>query len=87
MRKTSGNKKEIRKVNQTGNSLGVGLPKNISDALDIKRGDEIVFELKDDYVILNKKVNWEDKVDTEMLEMLQETFDEHHDVLKNLKER
>ncbi|MCP3029620.1 AbrB/MazE/SpoVT family DNA-binding domain-containing protein [Halobacillus sp. A5] len=80
-------KKETRKVVQTGNSLGVGLPKSIIDSLKIKRGDEIEFDVKDNQIILNKKRKWEEEVDTEMLEMLSETFEEHDEVFKNLKDR
>lgn len=80
-------KKEIRKVSQTGNSLSVGLPKSIIDTLEIKRGDEMEFDVKDGQIVLNKKSKWEDKVDTELLEMLAETFEEHNDVFENLKEK
>lgn len=81
------NEKEIRKVNQTGNSLSVGLPKKIVDTLDIKKGDEMVFEVKEGEVLLKKQTYWEDKVDTELLDMLTETFEEHHHVFENLKDR
>ncbi|MFG6119319.1 AbrB/MazE/SpoVT family DNA-binding domain-containing protein [Thalassobacillus sp. B23F22_16] len=80
-------KKETRKVVQTGNSLGVGLPKAIIDSLNIARGDEIEFEVKDDQIILNKKRKWEDEVDTELVKMLAETLDEHDQVFKNLRDR
>lgn len=79
--------KEIRKVTQTGNSLSVGLPKSIVDSLGIKRGDELEFDVKDSQIVVNKKDKWEDRVDTEMVEMLAETFDEHNEVFKKLKDR
>lgn len=80
-------KKETRKVVQTGNSLGVGLPKSIIDSLGLSKGDEIEFEVKEDQIILNKKRNWEDEVDTELIEMLGETLNEHDQVFRNLKDR
>ncbi len=80
-------KKEVRKVVQTGNSLSVGLPKKIIDSLNIKRGDEIEFDVKDNQIVLKKKRNWEQEVDTEMLEMLAETFEEHNEVFERLKDR
>ncbi|WP_028783973.1 AbrB/MazE/SpoVT family DNA-binding domain-containing protein [Thalassobacillus devorans] len=80
-------KKETRKVVQTGNSLGVGLPKAIIDSLNIARGDEIEFEVKDDQIILNKKRKWEDEVDIELVKMLAETLDEHDQVFKKLRDR
>ncbi|QGH36149.1 AbrB/MazE/SpoVT family DNA-binding domain-containing protein [Gracilibacillus salitolerans] len=80
-------KKEVRKVVQTGNSLSVGLPKKIIDSLNIKRGDEIEFDVKDNQIVLKKKRNWEQEVDAEMLEMLAETFEEHNEVFERLKDR
>lgn len=79
--------KEIRKVTQTGNSLSVGLPKSIVDSLGIKRGDELGFDIKDDQIIVTKNDKWEDRVDTELVEMLAETLDEHDEVFKKLKDR
>jgi len=49
--------KEIRKVGQTGNSLSIGLPKKIADQLNIQRGDELEFNVKDGKIILDKKIN------------------------------
>ncbi|WP_431804786.1 AbrB/MazE/SpoVT family DNA-binding domain-containing protein [Halobacillus andaensis] len=80
-------KKETRKVIQTGNSLSIGLPKSIIDLLKIKRGDEIEFDVIDNQIVLNKKRKWEDEVDTELLDMLAETFKEHDQVFKNLRDR
>ncbi|SFL92795.1 AbrB/MazE/SpoVT family DNA-binding domain-containing protein [Salibacterium qingdaonense] len=79
--------KESRKVSQTGNSLSVGLPKSITDSLNIKRGDEIEFEVHDNQLVLTKKRKWEEEVDAEMLDMLAETFEDHYDVFENLKDR
>ncbi|SFO89255.1 AbrB/MazE/SpoVT family DNA-binding domain-containing protein [Salibacterium halotolerans] len=79
--------KESRKVTQTGNSLSVGLPKSITDSLKIKRGDDIEFEVQDNKIVLNKKRKWEEDVDPEMLDMLAETFEDHHDVFEKLKDR
>lgn len=82
------NDKEIRKVNQTGNSLSVGLPKKIADHLNIKRGDEIEFDVKDGKIVLDKKSKLEDQLeDPEMVKMLSETFQEHSTVFERLKDR
>lgn len=78
-------KKETRKVSVFGNSLGVSIPKKVIDELEIKRGDEIVFEVEEDYMILKRKKKLEDELDVEMLQMLQETFDEHNELFKRLK--
>lgn len=77
--------KETRKVTQFGNSLGVGIPKKILDALHISRGDEIEFEVKNDLIVLKRKEKLEDQVDLEMLKMLQETFEDHNELFERLK--
>ena len=79
------NEKETRKVAQMGNSLGIGLPKNIVDSLNIKRGDEIEFVVKENSITLSKKNKLEDQLDVEMIKMLSETFEEHDEVFKRLK--
>ncbi|MGP4071077.1 AbrB/MazE/SpoVT family DNA-binding domain-containing protein [Piscibacillus sp. B03] len=79
--------KESRKVVQTGNSLSVGLPKSIVEQLNIKRGDEFEIDVKDDQIILNKKRKWEEEFDSEIVEMLAETFEEHEEVFRRLKDR
>lgn len=82
------NKKEIRKVNKMGNSLGVGIPKSIIDALNLKKGDELQFTVNDDNkIILEKKTRIENRIDPELLEMIVETFEEHDEVFRNLKDR
>jgi antitoxin MazE len=81
-------KNETRKVNKMGNSLGVGIPKSIIEALDLKKGDEIQFKISDnDRIVMEKKIRLEDKIDQELLEMVAETFREHDEVFKNLKDR
>ncbi|WP_430787106.1 AbrB/MazE/SpoVT family DNA-binding domain-containing protein [Virgibacillus flavescens] len=77
--------KETRKVTQFGNSLGVGIPRKIIDSLNIRRGDEIEFEVKDDMIILKRNSKLEDQVDIEMVKMLQETFQDHNELFKRLK--
>ncbi|MFB5664105.1 AbrB/MazE/SpoVT family DNA-binding domain-containing protein [Alteribacillus sp. HJP-4] len=79
---------EVRKVSRMGNSLGVGIPKSIIDTLKLKKGDEIQFNLdENNRIVLEKKNRLEDRVDPELLEMLAETFEEHDDVFRNLRDR
>ena len=81
-------KQEVRKVSRMGNSLGVGIPKSIIDALQLEKGDELAFSVdNDNQITLRKKRNLEDRVDPELLEMISETFEEHDDVFRNLKDR
>lgn len=81
------NKKRIRKTNQTDNSLSVDLPEKIADMLNIKNEADMLFEWKDAEALFNKEIHWDDHVDIELLDMLTETFEEHHHVFENLKDR
>ncbi|AOM84448.1 AbrB/MazE/SpoVT family DNA-binding domain-containing protein [Salisediminibacterium beveridgei] len=81
-------KQEVRKVSRMGNSLGVGIPKSIIDALELEKGDELTFSVDgDNRITLQKKRDLKDRVDPELLEMLSETFEEHDDVFRNLRDR
>ncbi|MCE7791702.1 AbrB/MazE/SpoVT family DNA-binding domain-containing protein [Salipaludibacillus sp. CUR1] len=79
---------EVRKVNRMGNSLGIGIPKSIIDTLELKKGDELQFNLdENNRIVLEKKSKLEDRVDPELLEMLAETFEEHDKVFRHLRDR
>ncbi|WP_096438667.1 AbrB/MazE/SpoVT family DNA-binding domain-containing protein [Alteribacter populi] len=79
---------EVRKVSRMGNSLGVGIPKSIIDTLKLEKGDELQFTVdSNNRIMLEKKNKLEDRVDPELLEMLAETFEEHDEVFRNLKDR
>ncbi|HET7579307.1 MAG TPA: AbrB/MazE/SpoVT family DNA-binding domain-containing protein [Bacillales bacterium] len=81
-------KKTARKVVQMGNSLGVGIPKEVIDALKIRKGDQLEFDVdKDGRIIVNHNRQLPDDFDPEMIEMVRETFAEYDDVFKNLKDR
>ncbi|WP_159357318.1 AbrB/MazE/SpoVT family DNA-binding domain-containing protein [Candidatus Nitrosocosmicus agrestis] len=43
------------KLSKWGNSVGLNLPKPLRDTFDLKEGDEIELEDKEDYIILRKK--------------------------------
>lgn len=47
----------ITKVIMVGNSLGVILPKNILDAINLQRGDQVYFLINEDSSITIKKIN------------------------------
>ncbi|MBQ3913252.1 MAG: AbrB/MazE/SpoVT family DNA-binding domain-containing protein [Lachnospiraceae bacterium] len=44
-------------VSKWGNSLGLRIPAAVADALSIKNGDRITYELKDDALILKKEIS------------------------------
>ncbi len=77
--------KETRKVSRLGNSLGVGIPKSMVDALNIRRGDELEFELKENALVIKRKKKLEDQLEPEFLRMIQETMKEHDELFKRLK--
>ncbi|RFA33417.1 AbrB/MazE/SpoVT family DNA-binding domain-containing protein [Virgibacillus dokdonensis] len=77
--------KETRKVSKLGNSLGVGIPKSMVDALNIRRGDELEFEVKENALVIKRKEKLEDQLEPEFLRMIQETMEEHDELFKRLK--
>ena len=44
-------------ISKWGNSLGIRIPSAIVDALSIKSGDSLTYEVSNDSVILRKKVS------------------------------
>ncbi len=51
----------ISKIIRTGNSLCVVIPKNILHALNLQRGDQVVFGISAGDVLMIKKITNEDK--------------------------
>jgi len=47
-------------VSKWGNSLGIRIPTNVVDALAIKNGDSISYEVKEDSLILKKDLSTKD---------------------------
>ena len=43
------------KLQKVGNSLRATIPKEVANALSLRRGDELVIDLEDDTVVLRKK--------------------------------
>jgi antitoxin MazE len=82
-------RKEIRRVGRFGNSIGVGIPKEIAENLNIKPGDEleVVVNEKDEIVLKKALTRLPEGVDSDMLKMIMETFDQYDDTFKGLKDR
>lgn len=79
------------KAGQLGNSIGVGIPKEIVDALEIKTGDE--FKVTAD-PITNKitiipvsKTPPSEGLTSEMEEFLEEFLEKYDETFKTLKDR
>ena len=51
----------ISKIIRTGNSLCVVIPKNILHALNIQRGDQVIFGIAEGDVLMIKKITNEEK--------------------------
>lgn len=47
---------QITKIIKTGNSLCVVIPKNILNALNLQRGDQVVFGIYDDHSLVVRKL-------------------------------
>lgn len=73
-----------RKVTKVGNSLGVTLPQQVLNHLNVKQGDEIKFTLEDDGSVSVKKFT---PMDQDFLEGLKYVFENYDDALRNLADR
>jgi antitoxin MazE len=82
-------RKEIRRVGRFGNSIGVGIPKEIAENLNIKPGDELEIGVneKDEIVLKKALTRLPEGIDSDMLKMIMETFDQYDDTFKGLKDR
>lgn len=84
-------KKDIRRVGRYGNSIGVGIPKDIAEALGIQIGDDLEVVVNDNKEIVLKKAapatRLPEGIDPEMLKMIMETFDQYDETFKGLKDR
>ncbi len=44
-------------ISKWGNSLGIRIPAAVADALSIRNGDTMNYELKNDSIVLSKKIS------------------------------
>lgn len=80
--------RKYRKIKETDNNLSVGIPKAFLDKLGIGKGDEMEVVLNENKEVImrpsNKQVAGDDG---EMIKMLYQTFDDHDDLFKSLKDK
>ncbi|PAD92339.1 AbrB/MazE/SpoVT family DNA-binding domain-containing protein [Shouchella clausii] len=81
-----------RKITRIGNSLGITLPQEVLDHLQVKQGDEIQLRLEKDGTVSfkrQKKLNYDvlEGIDQEFLDGMQDLFDNYDQTLKNLVDR
>jgi len=81
-----------RKITRIGNSLGITLPQEVLDHLQVKQGDEIKMQLEKDGTVSfkqQKKLNYDalEGIDQEFLDGMQDLFDNYDQTLKNLVDR
>lgn len=81
-----------RKITRIGNSLGITLPQEVLDHLQVKQGDEIKLQLEKDGTVSfkrQKKINYGalEDIDQEFLDGMQDLFDNYDQTLKNLVDR
>lgn len=90
---TSDNTNEIRytrKIGRMGNSLGVSLPKNLTEKLNVSQGDEIEFIENDRGEVVLKKIRKNqlpENVRPEVLEVFFDVFEEDEGILEDLRDR
>lgn len=79
-----------RKIVRMGNSLGVSLPKKLTEKLKVSQGDEVEFiENERGEIVLQKvhQVKLPDHVRPEVLEAFFDVFQEDRGILDDLKDR
>lgn len=80
-----------RRVNQVGNSLSVGIPKELAVELKIIKGDEIVVTVgKERGEIIMKKVNHskqQPNIRPEVIQAMQRVKKQYGEALHNLRDR
>ncbi|WP_326515256.1 AbrB/MazE/SpoVT family DNA-binding domain-containing protein [Staphylococcus hominis] len=69
-----------RKVRRAGNSLVVSIPNEVLEALDIKEGNNVQFNIKDNQVYLEKEVNEQER----FYKLLEETMNDYHEALDRI---
>lgn len=80
----------IRRVNQVGNSLSVGIPKDIAKEFDIIKGDEVFVsaDIERGEIILKKVVQSENpNIRPEVIEAMKRVKTQYGKALLNLKDR
>lgn len=83
--------KGYRKAGRMGSGMGIGIPKEIVDKLNIKPGDE--YEVKADpetgvmVITPIKKIPMGAGLTPEMEEIIEDTFKKYDKTLRNLKDR
>lgn len=75
-----------RKITNVGNSLGVTLPINFINSLELEKGDQIDIQVQDDSIIL-KKSKPEKRIDDDLLKLIFEEMEAHDAALRELAKR
>ncbi|SDN05008.1 AbrB/MazE/SpoVT family DNA-binding domain-containing protein [Bacillus sp. OK048] len=78
-----------RKVTRVGNSLGITLPQEVLEHLQIAQGDEVRFDLADGHVTIKKKADLKlpKGVDAEFLQQMNDMINEYDETFKGLVNR
>jgi len=80
----------IRKVGRMGNSLGIGLPKSLTEKLKLMQGDEVELTLNSegDYVLRKApQTKLPDQVRPEVIEAFYDIFNEDREIFGDLRDR
>lgn len=85
-------KRFVRKVNQTGNSLSVGIPKDVADLLNMKKGDdlELVYNEERGEIVIKKlevMENLFNGINPKVLKSMNKVMGQYKDMFENLKDR
>ncbi|AQQ54112.1 AbrB/MazE/SpoVT family DNA-binding domain-containing protein [Planococcus lenghuensis] len=79
-----------RRIVQVGNSLGLTLPIEVPEELNIKKGDKVQVELVGNQLVIKKApetIAQLDGIPPDFCTILKEEMETHHEALKGLVDR
>ncbi|WP_102336354.1 AbrB/MazE/SpoVT family DNA-binding domain-containing protein [Salimicrobium jeotgali] len=82
-------KNYTRKVSQVGNSLSFNLPKELTDLLEITKGEElqITYNEEEGGIVVKKANRVPEGIRPEMLKAMNRAVGKYDQALRNLKDR
>lgn len=77
-----------RKITKIGNSLGITLPANMLNSLNITLGEQVEIVVNNDSMIIRKsnKVKLPDNISKDFFNVLNETMREYDSTIKELRD-
>jgi antitoxin MazE len=78
---------KVRKITKIGNSVGITLPQEILEKVNLKNGDDVFVETKDNEIIIKKKTQLPDGISADFFEILEKSMNEYNETIKALRDK